>query len=264
MGACGSVDSDSPVANHAPAIPPKKPVPRENLIQTKLTDAELRRSPGDIGGNEFAVDELTNCKVIVTDVCDSMIIDRCVNCDLILSAVRGSIFARDCQNSRFEMVCGQFRCRDCTNCDFFMHTKTGPVVESSRDLRIGCSTLYYPELAAQMQEAGLDPAINCWSDVHDFTPGEGNFVRQSGVIIDLPMMDKGGYLLPFTRIRDQSLHQFKYRIVESEIAKLSELSVYADVRLTSVVRNGGLICTFEGSSSDAVEAQIASLQPVRC
>jgi protein XRP2 len=262
MGVCESIDEDSPVSKQTAVIPVKKTVPRENLVQIRLTDAEIRRQAGDIGGNQFAVDELTNCKVIVTDVCDSMMIDRCVNCELILSAVRGSIFVRDCHKSRFQMVCGQFRCRGCIDCEFFMHSKTGPVVESSRNLKIGCSTLFYPELEEQMKEVGLDPACNCWSDVHDFTPAEGSFSCQSGVTAELPMMDKTGFLLPFLRIANPKAKGFRFRIAESEIGKLSELSTYADVRLTEISRGNGLVCTFEGESREAVERQIASLEAV--
>ena len=141
----------------------------------KAKDEEIRRKPGDIGGNQFCVDELENCKVIVNDICDSMTIDRCTNCELILSAVRGSVFIRDCVDSKFQIVCGQFRCRSCTNCDFFIHVRSGPVVESSKNIRIGCSTLFYPELIDQMNQLKLDPLLNCWTDIHDFTPDEGNF-----------------------------------------------------------------------------------------
>jgi hypothetical protein len=143
-----------------------------------------------------------------------------------------------------------------------MHSKTGPVVESSKNLRIGCSTLYYPELSSQMRDSGLDPANNCWSDVHDFTPSEGNFKCQSGIILELPMMDKSGYLLPFTRITDPTLHSFRFRINEKEIDKLSELSTIDDVKLISVSRNEGLICIFEGDSRYNVERKIESLQPI--
>jgi protein XRP2 len=265
MGAWESIDDEPHPAKQPSAVPTKKSVPRENLVQTKLSGVEIRRGAGDIGGNEFMVDELTNCKVIITDVCDSMMIDRCVNCELILSAVRGSIFVRDSENSRFQMVCGQFRCRGCTNCDFFMHAKTGPVVESSKDLRIGCGTLYYPALAEQMREVGLDPAVNPWSDVHDFTPGDGHFTCQSGTMCELPMMDRSGFLLPFTRTTDAGFQTFRFRIMESEIDKLAQLSTFGDVRLTGVSREGGrLLCTFQGQAREDVEARIRSLQPVPC
>jgi protein XRP2 len=258
MGNCDSADLDEqPV--ETPVEPPKKTVPRENLVQVKLKDTELRRGPGDIAGNQFQVDELTNCKVIVTDVCDSMMIDRCVNCELILSAVRGSIFVRDCENSKFHLVCGQFRCRSCTNCHFFMHVKTGPVIESSKDLVIGCSDLFYPELLDQMSQAGLDPVTNCWTDIHDFTPGPGHFEYNSGVKLDLSIMDRSGIALPFTRIPSGTRSTFKFRIPGEQIAGLAEVSQRDEVHLVGIVRDNGLVCSFEADSRDTVESLLTDL-----
>ena len=84
MGSCSSVDEsqESKEDKNSEENFPKKQVDREMLVQTKKKDEEIRRNPGDIGGNQFIVDELENCKVIVTDICDSMTLDRCTNCEL--------------------------------------------------------------------------------------------------------------------------------------------------------------------------------------
>jgi protein XRP2 len=256
MGNCASADIEEPPEE---AEIPKKTVPRENLVQIKLKDTEIRRNPGDISGNPFQVDELTNCKIIVTDVCDSMTIDRCVNCEFILSAVRGSIFVRDCDNSKFHLVCGQFRCRSCTNCDFFMHVKTGPVIESSKDLAIGCSNLFYPELLDQMNQAGLDPVTNCWTDIHDFTPGAGHFEYKSGAKLELSIMDVSGFTLPFTQIARGSNSVFKFRIQEAQISGLAEISQREEVHLIAIARENGLVCSFEAESRDLIESQLSDL-----
>jgi protein XRP2 len=252
MGGCESVD----VEEEPPIEVTAKKVPRENLVQTRLKDTEIVRRAGDIAGNPFSVDELTNCKVIVMDVCDSMMIDRCINCELILSAVRGSIFVRDCENSKFQMVCGQFRCRSCVNCEFYMHVKTGPVVESSADLSIGCSTLFYPELTEQMNQCGLDPTQNCWTDIHDFTPGPGHFEYKSGSKLNLSIMDNSGVILPFTCIADHQSPTFKFQIPEGQLQKLAELSQSDDIHLIGISRDKALICTFECDSREACESRI--------
>lgn len=267
MGLCHSVDDDqnSKKAKNEQVSFPKKQVDREMLVQTQKKDEEIRRKPGDIGGNQFCVDELENCKVIVNDICDSMTIDRCTNCELILSAVRGSVFIRDCVDSKFQIVCGQFRCRSCTNCDFFIHVRSGPVVESSKNIRIGCSTLFYPELIDQMNQLKLDPLLNCWTDIHDFTPDEGNFSYVSGQINQLDIMDTSGKCLPFTHKKGETsgMSVFTAKIPENQYQQLIEMSYKAEIHLLDVKKEGNdLICKFESSSQDELSDQIGTLSPI--
>jgi hypothetical protein len=146
-----------------------------------------------------------------------------------------------------------------------MHVKTGPVVESSTNLRIGCSILHYPELEQQMRDAHLDPGLNCWTDLHDFTPGDGHFELHSGVQLELPMMDRSGATLPFTRIPPRGAQTFKYRVARTQTAKLAELSMTDEVCLVSTAADGSnLICAFSGESAGQVEGLIAALNPTRC
>lgn len=259
---CSSSKMMEDVQPNAPA-PPKKTVDRSFLVVTQKKDETIQRNPDDLGGNQFCVDELERCKVIVTDVCDSMTIDRCVDCELILSAVKGSIFIRDCSNCKFQMVCGQFRCRNCTNCDFFMHVKTGPIIESSNDVRVGCSTLYYPELLKQMKEAELDPLTNIWSDIHDFTPGVGNFSYVSGKQLEMEIMNKDGHVLPFTHKPDKEDSIFSVTISNEKLQELIDLSLQASIHLISLSRSvNSLSCGFEAPSKDDLFNSISSLNPV--
>jgi hypothetical protein len=140
-----------------------------------------------------------------------------------------------------------------------MHVKTGPVIESSSDLAIGCSTLYYPELLDQMSQAGLDPATNCWTDIHDFTPGPGHFEYKSGTKLDLSIMDKSGSALPFTQIANQTAPVFKFRVPAAQVGGLAEISQRDEVRLIGIAKDNGFVCSFQGESKESVEAQLADL-----
>lgn len=258
---CNSSKSLTDVQPSEPA-PQKKIVDRVMLVVTQKKNETIKRNPDDICGNQFCVDELEKCNVIVTDVCDSMTIDRCIDCELILSAVKGSIFIRDCKNCKFQMVCGQFRCRNCDNCDFYMHVKTGPIIESSKNVRIGCSTLYYPELLSQMKDAGLDPFTNIWNDVHDFTPGSGNFTYESGKKLEMDIMNKDDNVLPFTFKADSEDSIFALEISEDKLHDLIQLSLQHSVRLISISKDGrSLKCDFESSSKEELLEAVSSLNP---
>ena len=265
MGLCNSVEDQRTAKSHVDQSQsaPRKQINREMLVQTQKKDETIRRNSGDIDGNQFIVDELENCKVIVTDVCDSMTIDRCKNCELILSAVRGSVFIRDCVNSKFQIVCGQFRCRSCTNCDFYMHVKTRPVVESSIDVRIGCSTVSYPDLINQMNRSGLDPLQNFWYDIHDFTPGEGNYSYMSGTILELSIMEQHEKSLPFTHKKGTlpGGQVFEVTIPDRKLSELITQSYYPSIHLLTVKHTQSvLICEFEATSKSDLETHINSLQ----
>ncbi|KAH0791941.1 protein XRP2 [Histomonas meleagridis] len=208
-----------------PSQPARKAIDRSIFVQKNKSDETIVRTPGQINGNQFVVDQLERCKVIVTDFCDSMMIDRCNECEFVLSAVRGSIFCRNCSNCKFVIVCGQFRCRECNDCKFFMHVKTGPVIESSQNLQIGCANISYPELLEQMNKAKLDPVINLWSDIHDFTPGDNHFKLCPGEHLEMEIIPNSQEnVLPFTFPPKTSGASYSVKLKADAIGTVAELS----------------------------------------
>lgn len=244
--------------------PAKKVIDRSIFVQKNKTDETIVRVPGQINGNQFLANTLTNCKVIVHDFCDSMTLDNCKNCDFVLAAVRGSIFARKCENCRFMMVCGQFRCRECFNCDFYMQVKTGPVIESSNNLRIGCGLVAYPELLEHMKKAKLENATNIWNDIHDFTPGDSpNFELCPGKKLEMEINELDGDLNVFyTYGRDPEAVHFAVTIKEEKTAELAKLSV-SDLKLAATERSdAGIVCIVAAESQEAAEEMFKALEPV--
>lgn len=97
----------------------------------------------------------------------------------------------------FHVACKQLRTRDCTNCTFFLYCISEPIIEMSTGMKVsslarlsmrlrkfhavhahsnvtiaslqfGCFNGGYPEQAAHMERAGLDPRVNKWSMIFDF------------------------------------------------------------------------------------------------
>jgi len=244
----------APVENaQRPANNPRPVIDRSIFIQRNKSNETIVRTPGQINGNQFVASELNGCKVTVLDYCDSMTFDKCQNTDFVLSAVRGAIFVRECTNCKFIMVCGQFRCRDCMNCDFFMHVKTGPVVESSTNLRIGCAEIAYPELYAHMERAKIPVCNNIWTDVHDFTPGDGHFAYLDDAHLNLPHFPVNESMLPFIHRRDRNYLTFPITIDRQHIQKIIEVSKKA--RIVNIVEQEGIpniAFSIECESSEAI------------
>ncbi|CAM9794392.1 unnamed protein product, partial [Choristocarpus tenellus] len=101
------------------------------------------RDPGRIAGQQFIVEECSDCDVYLFDHSAALTMDYCSNCRLITGPCESSLFVRNCKDCTVVTACQQFRTRDCSDCTFFLHCTTQPVVESSNRLRFGCYTLSY-------------------------------------------------------------------------------------------------------------------------
>ena len=255
-----SASSSEPQVQKAPAQAPKpapKKVDRAMLFVTDKKNETITRNKGDIGGNQFQADQLENCTVIIKDAVDSMTIDRCYDCQFAMSAIHGSIFVRDCQNCKFTVNCGQFRCRNCTNCEFFMHSRTGPVVEASSNITIGCGTFSYSGVLEDLKAAQIDEYSSLFYDVHDFTPGQGNFSVKDGEKIDISIPSETCQL-PFfyTPLVD---NETTYKVSLSKWDELCKLS-FKDIHITKIQKTANAYNVSVENTSNAASL-LQSLSP---
>ena len=253
-------------AQQQPQSAPAKPaVDRSIFIQKNKKDETIIRTPGQINGNQFVGTDLERCKVIVTDYIDSVVIDKCVDCDFILSCTRGSIFPRRCKNCRFIMVCGQFRCKDCHDCSFFMFVKTGPVIEASTNIKIGCAEIAYEGLYEHMERAKLPIVRNIWNDVHDFTKvdGEEHFVYASGEHLKIPdLLPEAESMLPFSYQKDSSLKSFTFTVPADKTQELIKLSHQDKTRIIAIEdHNTSLNVIAEAANEEQLHSVFDSLSP---
>lgn len=252
-----SPENNEPKAQPKP-ITQKKPINRDMLIVSRKNNETITRNPGDIDGNQFQADYLDHCKLIIQDFVDSITIDQCFDCEFAISAVKGSIFMRDCQRCKVTINCGQFRCRNCTDCDFFMHSRTSPVIEASSKLRIGCGTYSYEGVYDHLAKAQIDPCANCFDDVHDFTQNKGNFELAAGTKLNLEIAGQPKYI-PFFWPNLPGIPSTTKTISNSKWLDLVQLSLNNDVKLISLKKEGEtLTATFEGTDSE-VTSKISSI-----
>lgn len=131
----------------------------------------ITREPGSLNGYDFVIDGCEGCEIRLLDRTAQIQLDYCKDCKILIGPVGGSVFARNCERCVILGVCQQLRTRECVDCDLLLQIPGHPIIETSRDIRFGPlpSTLY-PELLAQMQEAGLKIEKNEWNKVYDFSP----------------------------------------------------------------------------------------------
>ncbi|CAF3836229.1 unnamed protein product [Adineta steineri] len=147
----------------------RQAIKKEDFILDKLKDQTIYRIPGSINGQQFIVQNCDNCTVYVFDHTGQIQIDDCTNCRIFIGPVHGSIFIRDSTNCVLATVCQQFRTRDCRDLYVYLSCVSQPIIESSHNIKFGCLTFNYQNLAEQYNAAGISPWNNTWGNIHDFT-----------------------------------------------------------------------------------------------
>lgn len=116
-------------------------------------------SPGEVGGHPVTVEDCDGCVVMVTDVASQVLLSRCRDCHILLGAVEGDVFVRQCSRCVLRVACGQLQTKDCTECDFLVWTSSSPLTETSTYLRFGfwdtSQSEDYEEHSSQLQCSGL-------------------------------------------------------------------------------------------------------------
>ncbi len=154
----------------------KKVDPKDFMLENKNAEV-IVKLPGSVDGMQFIIQNLANCTVYIFDHIAQISIDDCTNCKFFIGPSKGSVFIRDCVDCSFAVMCQQYRTRDCKRITTFLSCATQPIIESSVNMKFGCISVSYNELADQLKAANVSPFINNWNNVHDFTPvpGESNY-----------------------------------------------------------------------------------------
>ncbi|XP_039250874.1 protein XRP2-like [Styela clava] len=142
----------------------------EDFALDGLQDKTVVRLPGSIDGQQFIIQNCTNCKIFLLDYTATVTIDKCIDCQIVLGPIKGSLFFRNCKNCKCLCACQQFRTRDCSRMDIFLFCMTQPIIEASNRMKFGCYQLSHAGLEKQFADAGLEIMNNTWNSIYDFTP----------------------------------------------------------------------------------------------
>eukprot|EP01029_Cantina_marsupialis_P029663 TRINITY_DN781981_c0_g1_i1.p1 TRINITY_DN781981_c0_g1~~TRINITY_DN781981_c0_g1_i1.p1 ORF type:complete len:332 (-),score=91.35 TRINITY_DN781981_c0_g1_i1:158-1153(-) len=166
----------------------KAGIDKANFIVRGKESECIMRKPGSIDGQQFLIEECKNCDIFVLDHSAAVNIDACENCNIYIGPCETSVFIRECTNCRFVVACQQFRTRDCNDISCSLYCQTEPIIESSKDVKIGCFCFSYFGLADQFKKANLEVWENRFSEVHNFTPkfADWSMLRQKELEV-LPM-----------------------------------------------------------------------------
>jgi len=172
MGACLSVDND---IDEIKIVLSKDNVPKKDLNPADYRCSQLKgevvvKKPGDVNGVQFLVEDCSDTQVFLVDKVGPIAMDNCKGCTVICGPSDSSVFIRDCSDCDVVVGCQQLRLRDCKNMRIFLHSQTGPIIESSSNIRFGCYSYDYFGITKHFKEHGFYLLKNLWFSVYDFTP----------------------------------------------------------------------------------------------
>ena len=72
----------------------------------------LVKLPGAVFGQQFIIEDCTDCDILVLDWSAMVTVDRCQRCRIFLGPCESSVFLRNCDDIRAVIACQQFRTRD--------------------------------------------------------------------------------------------------------------------------------------------------------
>lgn len=138
------------------------------------TNELIVKNPGEIAGNPFKVKGCTDCTVLLLDCCEQTELSNLTRCRIFVAAGKASIKCDTCKDCIFTVGCKQLRLRYVYDCVFNLYALTPPVIEYSHHLVFKPFNGAFAGLGALLTKARLDPAIDTWSQVHDFSEEDGS------------------------------------------------------------------------------------------
>jgi hypothetical protein len=137
------------------------------------SDATVFHGVGDAGiqDKDLKLSQLTNTTLSVCSSATACRMNDLKDATILLGPVKGSVHIERADGCTFVIACRQLRIHYATNCTFYVHVNSSPIIEDTKDVQFAPYCLQYDGLAAQMAEAqqgGFIPENNKWDDVQDF------------------------------------------------------------------------------------------------
>ncbi|KPM05332.1 XRP2-like protein [Sarcoptes scabiei] len=103
----------------------------------------LLRSPGEINGEQFIIQNCFDSIICLFDYSNTVTIDDCRDCVFFIGPVMGSVVLRNCQDCKLSSASQQFRCRDCKRLKLYLSCATQPAIESCTAMLFSCFVANY-------------------------------------------------------------------------------------------------------------------------
>jgi len=135
----------------------------EELTFCETDASEIEKSSAD-----FILKNLTSCTIRIPCVLFALRLVDLTDCTILSGPISGSVYVENCRNCTICVASRQLRIHTTHECNFYVHTRSGPIIEDCSSVRFAPYSLEYNELAQHMDKAELSGKENFWNDVKDF------------------------------------------------------------------------------------------------
>ncbi|KAJ5070886.1 tubulin folding cofactor c [Anaeramoeba ignava] len=147
--------------------------------QNKIKDSEFSfqflesqtiwKYPGTINGKDFSLSNLKNCTIFLCDKISALWIDNIESCKIYTGPISGSIFLENCIDSTFMLAAQQIRLHSSNNCDLYIFTKSEPIIEDCKEIRVAPYSFDFPGIDSLLSDLQMnDQTQNLWNQIKDF------------------------------------------------------------------------------------------------
>lgn len=136
--------------------------------EKELLVNEFNRSECADHIGEFTLSDLRDCEVRLKGCLSALFINNLVNCKVYVGAITGSVLIEGAEGCVFVLASHQIRIHNAKNCDFYLRSRSRPIIEDCNGVRFAPYCLSYEGIDKDLTEANLCEETGNWVNVDDF------------------------------------------------------------------------------------------------
>jgi len=117
---------------------------------------------------EDVIENLVSRDIELPKSFESLTLRNIANCTVKCGPSKSSVYLENCRDCTIHVAGHQIRADKIVNCDLFLFSPTGLIVENSKLYRVHPYQFNYPMLPSNLKDCKLDNCPNRWTDVNDF------------------------------------------------------------------------------------------------
>lgn len=148
-------------------VPPPS-VALETCGLQDVVGQRLSKQDDEIDSQDVGLYRLKDCEVRLFGCPSTVHMSGLQLCRIFCGPVKTSIFIDNCRECTFVVACQQLRCHTTTDCDFYLHVTSNPIIEDCSRIRFAPYNLEYSDMEIHFKKSGFDKSVNNWLHVNDF------------------------------------------------------------------------------------------------
>lgn len=151
------------------------PSPDLSLKLGKISKQQASSPPPSVSSSlsnalagENVIENLVSQEIGLPRSFESLTLRNIANCTVKCGPSKSSVYLESCRDCTIHVAGHQIRADKIDNCDLFLFSPTGLIVENSKNYRVHPYQFDYPMLPSHLKDCKLENRVNRWTEVNDF------------------------------------------------------------------------------------------------